>query len=146
MFNSITFFIILLLARLYTRVGILLTCGKTLAWQHHFAKWGGLAPHNYFNSATIKNGQSRETGHIGYTSYAQAHTINVNKTWSLLQTIGGNDEPNIVIMQKSLRTSQHGTKNLKAHNRITEKLKHEQVSTFSDISSKFCLMMMMMYG
>ena len=57
----------------------------------------------------IKNGQSRETGNIGYTRrrqtkqkhkticaghhYTQANTNNVNKTWVLLQTTGGKDEP-----------------------------------------------------
>ena len=65
----------------------------------------------------IKNWQSRETGNIGYTKrrktkqkhnticvghhYAQTNTNNVNKTWALLQTTGGKDEPNIVVMQKS---------------------------------------------
>ena len=67
----------------------------------------------------IKNGQSRETGNIGYTRhkmktnkiknnticvehhYTQTHTNNVNKTWTLLQTTGGTDEPNIVFMWKS---------------------------------------------
>ena len=58
----------------------------------------------------IKNGQSRETGHIGYTRrrqtkrkhiticvgqhYMQINTYNVNTTW-ILQTTGGKDEPNI---------------------------------------------------
>ena len=60
----------------------------------------------------IKIGQSRETGSTGYTRrrktkrkhtticvghhYAQTNTNNVNKTWALLQTTGGNDKPNIV--------------------------------------------------
>jgi hypothetical protein len=54
----------------------------------------------------IKNGQSKETGNIGYTRrrktnqkhnricveyhYAQRNTNNENKTWALLQTTGGN--------------------------------------------------------
>ena len=58
----------------------------------------------------MKNGQSEETGNIGYTSrrkqkqkhnttsdghhYTQANTNNVNKIWSLLQTTGSKDEPN----------------------------------------------------
>jgi len=58
----------------------------------------------------IKNGQSRETGTVGYTRrrqtkekqnticvghhYVQTNTNNVNKTWTLLQTTGGKDEPN----------------------------------------------------
>jgi len=33
--------------------------------------------------------------------YAQVNTNNVNKTWALLQTAGGKDEPNIVFMWKS---------------------------------------------
>jgi hypothetical protein len=61
----------------------------------------------------IKNGQSRETGNIGYTirrqtkqkhnticaghHYMKASTNKVNKTWAPLQTIGGKDESNIVV-------------------------------------------------
>jgi len=41
--------------------------------------------------------------------YTQRNTNNVNKTW-VLQIAGGKDEPNIVFMRKSWRTSQHGTK------------------------------------
>jgi hypothetical protein len=53
----------------------------------------------------IKNGQSRETGNIGFTRrrqtkqkhntlcvgnhYTQINTNNLNKTWALLQTTGG---------------------------------------------------------
>ena len=66
----------------------------------------------------IKNGQSRETGNIpvGYTRrrqakhrhnticvghhYAQIKTNNVSKTWTLLQTTGGKDEPNIVFTRQ----------------------------------------------
>ena len=64
-----------------------------------------------------KNWKSRETGYIGYTRrrktkqkhhttcvehhYMQTNTNNVNKTWALLQTTGGKDEPNIVFMRKS---------------------------------------------
>ena len=33
--------------------------------------------------------------------YTQTNTNNVIKTWSLLQTTGGKDEPNIVFMRKS---------------------------------------------
>ena len=62
----------------------------------------------------LKNGQSRETGIIGYIRrgkskqkhnticvghhYLQANTNNVNKTWDLLQIIGCKDEPNIVFI------------------------------------------------
>ena len=54
----------------------------------------------------FKNGQSRDTGNIGYTRRRQTNksqhnmqtsTNNVNKTWALLQTTGGKDEPNIVL-------------------------------------------------
>ena len=59
----------------------------------------------------IKNGQSKETGNIGYKrrrktkqkhntisvghDYVQTNTNNVNKTRDLLQTTGGKDEQNI---------------------------------------------------
>ena len=33
--------------------------------------------------------------------YAKQTTNNVNKTWALLKTTGGKDEPNIVFMRKS---------------------------------------------
>ena len=33
--------------------------------------------------------------------------------WALLQTTGGKDEPNIVFIGKSPKTSQHGTKSIK---------------------------------
>jgi len=32
--------------------------------------------------------------------YAQTNTNNVNKIWTLLQTTGGKDEPNIVFIRK----------------------------------------------
>jgi hypothetical protein len=36
--------------------------------------------------------------------YPQANTNNVNKTWALLQTTGGKDEPNIVLyVEKTTR-------------------------------------------
>ena len=63
----------------------------------------------------ITNGQSRETGNIGYTrrrKTKQKHnticvgqhnmwtkTNNVNKTRVLLQTTGGKDEPKIAFMR-----------------------------------------------
>jgi hypothetical protein len=46
---------------------------------------------------------SWKDGHL----YMQTNTNNINKTWTLLQTIGGNDEPEIVFMRKSYRTSHH---------------------------------------
>ena len=69
------------------------------------------------SEGVIKNEQFRETGNKGYTRrrqtkqkhnticvghhYAQTNTNNVNKTCTLLQTIGSKDEPNIVFMRKS---------------------------------------------
>ena len=54
----------------------------------------------------IKKTQKKTTQHntrcVG-NHYAQANTNNVNKTWALLQTTGGKDEPNIVSMQKSYK-------------------------------------------
>jgi hypothetical protein len=38
-----------------------------------------------------------------------------------MQITGGKDEQKIVFMQKSQRTSQHGTKNVETHNRTTQK-------------------------
>ena len=71
----------------------------------------------------ITNGQSRETGNIGYTRrrktkqkhsticvghhYARTNTNNVNKTWALLQTTGGKHEPNIVLCGN--RSEHHNT-------------------------------------
>lgn len=43
-----------------------------------------------------------------------------HKTLSLLQTTVAKDQPNIVFMRKSLRTSsQHGTQKVNTHNRTT---------------------------
>ena len=52
----------------------------------------------------------------------QKNTNNANKTRVLLQTTGGKDEPNIVSMRKPQRTLQHGTQNVKTHNRSKQKL------------------------
>jgi len=46
----------------------------------------------------------------------------------LLQTTGGKDEPNIVFMWKSQRTSQHGTQNGKTQNWTTQKKKKKRIS------------------
>jgi len=59
--------------------------------------------------------------------YAQTNTNNVKKTWALIQTTRGNDEPNIMFMQKSWGTSQHGTPNVKTHNRKTQKSKNMSI-------------------
>jgi len=60
---------------------------------------------------TIKKGQSRETGNIWYTRRRKSQHnscwtqlyANINKTCFILQTIGGKDEPNIVIMRKPIK-------------------------------------------
>ena len=60
------------------------------------------------------------------TQYVLDTTVrkqNTNKTCSFLQTTGGKDEPNIMFMRKSQRTSQHAIQNVKTHNRITQKTK-----------------------
>jgi hypothetical protein len=92
-----------------------------------------------------QNGQYRETGNTGHTKqrkinkkittknntmcgghhYPQANTNNVNKTLALLQTTGGKDETNSVCMRKS----QHGTQNLKTHNRRTQTNKEKMSNT-----------------
>jgi hypothetical protein len=82
-----------------------------------------LATYGTQDEGAIKHGQSRETGNIEYTRrrktkqkhntiyvghhFAQTNTNNVNKTSALLQTTGCKNEPNIVIIRKSKRTSQH---------------------------------------
>ena len=96
-----------------------------------------ISAREYWSGST--NGQSIETGNAGHTRqriktkqnqkkpntmcvghhYPQAKTNNVNKTWALLQTAGGKDEQNIVCMRKS----QHGTQNVKSHNRKTKTTK-----------------------
>ena len=46
---------------------------------------------------------------------------NINKACTLLRTTGEKEEPNIIVMWKSQQTSQHGTQNVKTHNRTTQK-------------------------
>jgi len=53
----------------------------------------------YLVHKTKKN-KNKNTICIGH-HYAQANTNNVNKTWSLLQTNGGKDEPNVIFMRIS---------------------------------------------
>ena len=67
----------------------------------------------------------RQTKQKHNTIYGYKHNIahlkitnSVTKTWALLQTTGGKDEPNIIFMRKSQRTSQHGTKYIKTHNSL----------------------------
>ena len=79
----------------------------------------------------IKNGQSRETGNIGYTRprktkqkhnticdghyYMQTNTKNVYKTWVLLQTTVGKDKP------ESGNRNGYTIQNAKTHNRTAQK-------------------------
>jgi hypothetical protein len=59
--------------------------------------------------------------------YAQTNTHNVNKNCPYpLQTTRGKDEPNIVSMRKSSRTSQHGTQIIKTPRlfKILDKVVH----------------------
>jgi len=58
----------------------------------------------------IKNGQPIDTGNTGHTRQRITKQKQIswtplyaNKTWTLLQTTGGKDEPNIVCMRKSWR-------------------------------------------
>ncbi len=44
--------------------------------------------------------QNKDTICVGH-HYTQTHTTNVKKTWALLQTTEGNDEPYIFFMWKS---------------------------------------------
>jgi hypothetical protein len=60
--------------------------------------------------------------------YPQANTNNVNKTWTLLQTTGSKDEPNIVCMRKS----RHGTQNVKTHNRGAQKAEKMSNTNLND--------------
>ena len=54
--------------------------------------------------------QKHNTIFVGH-HYGQANTNNVNKTWAHLQTTWGKDEPNIVFVLQSPRTSQDGNQN-----------------------------------
>ena len=76
---------------------------------------------------SLKIDSRRETGNIRYTRrrktkqkhsticvghhYAQTNTNKVNKMWSFLQTIGGKDESNIVLMRKSRNSERKDTLN-----------------------------------
>ena len=52
----------------------------------------------------------------------QTNTNNVNKTWALLQTSGGKDEPNIIYLE-IVADNTHGTQDVKKHNMTTQKNK-----------------------
>jgi len=66
------------------------------------------------NTENSNDEQQKNAGH----HYTQTYTKN-NKTRAILQTTGGKDEPNIVLMRKSYRTSQHGTEHVKRYYRTT---------------------------
>jgi hypothetical protein len=53
----------------------------------------------FFSSTNTfgKTNQKHNTMRVGH-HYAQTNTNDINKTWTLLQRTGGNDEPNIVIL------------------------------------------------
>ena len=72
-----------------------------------------------------KQNKKHSTINVGHHG-AQANANNINKTWTLLQTTGGKNEPNIVSKRRSQRKSQHGTKNVKTHNRTTQKAKKDE--------------------
>ena len=55
--------------------------------------------HRVHKTKTNKTKMQHNTICVGH-HYAQTNTINVNKTSALLQTAGGKDEPNIVLMRK----------------------------------------------
>jgi hypothetical protein len=83
---------------------------------------------------------NRETDNIGFSRrrqakqkhnticvghhYMQANTNNVNHTWAPLRPTGGKDEPSIVFYAEIVTTSQHGTQNVKIHNKTTLKIKN----------------------
>ena len=56
-------------------------------------------------------------------NHMQTNTNDANKTCSLLQTTGGNDELNIAFKRKWQRASQHVTQNVQTHNRTAQKTK-----------------------
>jgi hypothetical protein len=87
----------------------------------------GNAGHTRKRIKTNKNKQKTNTMCVGH-HYPKANTNNVNKTWALLQTTGGKDEPTIVCMQKS----QHGTQNVKTHNRRTQNTKKMSNTDLND--------------
>jgi hypothetical protein len=67
--------------------------------------------------------QKHNTICVGH-HYMQANTNNVNHTWAPLRPTGGKDEPSIVFYAEIVTTSQHGTQNVKIHNKTTLKIKN----------------------
>ena len=60
-----------------------------------------------------------------------ANKQNKNNKNKIPQITGCKDEPNIVCIRIAQRTSQHGTQNVKAHNRTTIKRKLKRWATWS---------------
>jgi quinolinate synthase len=63
-------------------------------------KWTIQRNWQYKVHKTKKNKQKHNAIFVGHY-YAQTDTNNVNKTWSLLQTTGGNDEPHAFVCVRS---------------------------------------------
>ena len=63
--------------------------------------------------------------------YAQTYTKN-NKTKALIQTTRNKDEPNIVLMRKSYRISQHGAKHVNTHIRTAYKSLRKKGATLTN--------------
>jgi hypothetical protein len=83
--------------------------------------------HKTKNKNQTKTSKKPNAMCVGHHS-PQANTNNVNKTWALLQTTGGKDEPTIVSMQKS----QHGTQSVKSYNRRTQNTKKMSNTDLND--------------
>ena len=58
----------------------------------------------------------------------------VNKTWALQQTTDSKDEPNIVCIRQSERSSQHGIQNVKEHSKQVINLQYSSVNAHSTSS------------
>jgi hypothetical protein len=78
-------------------------------------------PGNTVYTRQRKTKQKYNTICVGH-HYTQTNTINVNKTWALLQTSGGKDEPNIIYLE-IVADNTHGTQDVKKHNMTTQKTK-----------------------
>ena len=81
-----------------------------------------LAIHGTQATRKSQTKQKHNTICVGH-HYTQTNTNNVNKTWALLQTTGGKDEPNIVLRGNRKGHHQHGTQNVKIHKSTTQKTK-----------------------
>ena len=66
--------------------------------------------------------------HAAFVCDPENFIVFYNKTWALLQTTGGRDEPNIVCMRKS----QHGTQSVKTYTRRTQTTKKMSNTNLND--------------